>query len=164
MTRRALYLPSLIIACFIAGHSANAAEDCDFDSKGVTTPVFASGVVKQFEWDRKKLEYRALLSDDSEIYVKYYACVHWGLSAEMTFIDWSGPDDGDKATRDAIEAVGHAVLPPRLSKAMEDELTKHKELPDGKDIDIPVSGITEFYISVKHIDVYTVVLISYYMS
>src|SRR5579859_1590110 len=126
----------VILTAVLTAYSslAHAANSCDFDPSGIALPALAKDSVKVSDWDKQKLEYRAILRDGSVFFVKYWACDHFGLSAEMTV---SNDKERDEALKGLVKAVAVAVLKPKLRTALEDLLSKQQHLTVGTSIDVP---------------------------
>jgi len=151
----------MVVMVLCASSSACHARQCTFDPNSIKQPGLKGEVVQSTTWNKDRLEYRAILADGAVLFVKYWACEHYGLSAELAATVENG---SDKTYRELIERVARAVLDKELNAAVVQALTQQKSFAVGQDIDFRAAGITEGTLSIRRIGVLTLVSVSYYRN
>lgn len=158
MTRVGAMVLGVAAFCMV---SAYAASTCTYDPDAVKPPKLPSETVEFSKWDNDKKELRAVLKDGAVLFVKYWACEHYGLSAEIAV---SIDADSDPALRILVERVAAATLDQQQIVAVRNALARQKEMHVGQDIEVHRPGSSEFWISTRRVGVLTVVSLSYYFS
>lgn len=136
------------------------ASSCDFDPKAIKQPTMQNEKIEGANWNPEKLEYRAIASDGSIFLVRYWACDHSGLSAQLV----TSRTDDSSNLKTLIGRLANDVLNASLNAAVNKAISREMPIAPGKDIEISVPGVTEFWVSVKQLDYLTVISISYYES
>jgi len=131
--------------------------ECLFSKDGISEPTFKSSEIEYSKWRNKEI-YNAVLKDEKYIYIRYWACDHFGLNANY-YIPKRIFDDINLKKETLYLAKN--ILNKHDYQIVENKISTMTTLL-GKTIELPHGTYSEFIIAIKAINKKIMINIDYY--
>jgi len=110
-------------------------------------------------WDDANKELRSVLSNGDMLYVKYWACEHYGLNAQLLIptFEWNAA-----SLEKRISWLSSQVLSKRDVALLDAALKKHGQIQPNDKIEIEGTNYDEFNLEINSVNNLTIITIEYY--
>lgn len=146
----------LILICLTG--TVYAKEDCEYSSEGITLPKISNELIRYKKWSPIKKLFHYVTNRGETVYVRYWACRHFGMNADMIF---PFTEQASLLRSSRILKLAGEVLNESDYKLLKNAIAKSKEVKLDQVVNVEGSNYSEFVVVVRQTFTLEVITISF---